>query len=186
MFPFQPFLNQLPKIPTQKLFFFFPLKKTTARALLPFAENEATTWALLHLQVFSIPIFSLSSLTSKTQTQIYAQIQIPDPELSYGPTLRKGTVPTQYLYPKPWTKKKKMMIMCSMKKASQGFLKSQRFESLPRTVSHSRVVSEVQQGYCSWTRGIRWNAQKSCLRQSRFLFQHSDTRELISNLLCSL
>ena len=77
-FPFQPFLNQLPKIPTQKLFFFFPLKKTTARALLPFAENEATTWALLHLQVFSIPIFSLSSLTSKTQTQICAQIQIPD------------------------------------------------------------------------------------------------------------
>ena len=53
-----------------------------------------------------LPIFSLSSLTSKTQTQtqIYAQIQIPDPENSYGPTLRKGTLPTPIPISKTLTK----------------------------------------------------------------------------------
>ncbi|PON86673.1 SAM-dependent methyltransferase TRM5/TYW2-type [Trema orientale] len=38
------------------------------------------------------PIFSLSSITT-TAPKIHAQIQIPDPELSYGPTLLKGTIP---------------------------------------------------------------------------------------------
>ncbi|XP_062077894.1 tRNA (guanine(37)-N1)-methyltransferase 1 isoform X2 [Humulus lupulus] len=51
------------------------------------------TLPIFHRTLFfpEVPIFSVSFINFTTQ--IHAHIQTPDPELSYGPSLRKGTLP---------------------------------------------------------------------------------------------